>query len=211
MKYLINTPFGGKDFAKPFHAMTQDPDDVIVIEINSSGGDMYLCLEALAKVHECKQLGKKVVCYVTAQACSAGAHLMWAGDEIFVSPCSYLMFHQIWVSYDNMWDRIKGTFLDLKDKYWNKMKDDVELCNTILADYAPWDVIMQSHKKKDKNGDFKFSGPEFAKLFPDKVKVGAPPYKLEVWDEDFEDLPDIRAAMKDAIRDMEDEEEDDED
>ena len=204
MKYYIRGPFEEDSFTCAFDAMVQDPDKVILIEINSPGGDLYSGLEAYAKLHECKQQGKKIVTYVTAQAASAGAFLAWMGDEIYISPCASLMFHKIQVHHSSKWGEITYYFQRLVDKYWHNLRDAIEMENGILDHYAPWPEIMAAYGKKTTKYDFHFTAHEFAGMFPLKVKVGAPPYKLEIWDEGHtfaseEILQAVEAVKEEAI------------
>jgi hypothetical protein len=212
MKYYIRGPFEGESFTPAFDAMVQDPDKIIVIEINSPGGDLNSGLEAYAKVHECKEQGKKIVTYVTAEAASAGSYLAWMGDEIYLSPCSSLMFHKIQVLHHSLWHKITYHVRKAVDKYWHRLRDDIVMCNGILDHYAPWPEIMAAYRKKTPDYDFYFTAHEFADMFPRRVKVGAPPYKLAIWDEDFVFVPEEVLQTTEAIKDeaIEEEEDDEE-
>lgn len=182
MRYIIDTPFGGEGFLDPFFAMLQDLDDTIVIEINSPGGEYTTFLAAIAKVLECKALGKKIVCYGTGHTCSAGAGLLWVGDEVYLTPYTYVVFHQVFNTSPSLIQGAIDFFLNLKYKYWYKRRTDLEVMNTTMNSFIPWDKILEVSGGTSRDGDFYFTGEELAKMFPDKIKLEVPPYQLDYWE-----------------------------
>ena len=66
----------------------------VVVNINSFGGDMF---EGMAIYNLLVQYGGKVTVRVLGIAASAASIIAMAGDEVAMSPASFLMIHNAWV------------------------------------------------------------------------------------------------------------------
>lgn len=203
MRYKVSGEFYEGGFSKIFDKMLEDPNDVIVLEINSPGGDSVMLGEALAKVYELKERGKKVVTYVTGEACSAAACLAWRGDEIYLAPCAIVMFHRAyWATFRTLFQ----SFVFWLRKKLNPSDDALIYLNRVLEAYIPWNLILAFKKKKSKKRDYYFTAEEALHL-GSNVVIGIPPYQVEYYkgdsddDDDDDDEVEIRKKVDQVRRD----------
>lgn len=64
--------------------------DVIVLDINSPGGDVQSMLEIMNNLH---RSGAHVVAVVNSYAASAAAFIAFTSDEVYINPSALVIFH----------------------------------------------------------------------------------------------------------------------
>lgn len=154
-------------------AIAYDPEDVVIIKINSGGGDATACLGVMAAVSEAKAKGKKVIAFVCGIAMSAGAEVMWMCDEIYCTPHSLIMFHKAYNIYEGSLLEVLAVkaYYAVKSFFFPR-ESFVDAVNKV--DVAPWERILQSKGHKRVDGDYFFTAAQFVALFPEKAKIGVP-------------------------------------
>jgi ATP-dependent protease ClpP protease subunit len=173
MLHEICDDFEYPKFNDVARAIAYDPEDVVIIKINSGGGDAVACLGVMAAVNEAKAKGKKVVAFVSGIAMSAGAEVMWMCDEIYLSPCSLVMFHKAHNLYEgSLLGVLALKAYDTCRRIFSRRDTFLEAVNKV--DIAPWEVILKARGHKKVDGDYYFTAQEFVKLFPGKTKIGVP-------------------------------------
>lgn len=227
MRYRIRGVISeeNKEHEAAFDAMSKDPDGTVLIEISTPGGDVGQLLQYMSKIIEAKAAGKKIVTYASGAVMSAGATLLWQGDEIYVSPVSVIMFHLcvnscIHGPLDTLWLAMHAKWHE-----WKTGKSEVfgTFSDKVLMRWEPWDKLLHAFGENKPNGEYFVSASELALTFPGKVRIGIPPYKdLDLFgssDEEMVSLSEVleevksirdEQALEDAIKEEEEGEDDDE-
>jgi hypothetical protein len=173
MKYKVGSFLDGRtdDIAD---AIRNDPDDTILLMVDSEGGYVLSWSYLASAVYEAKARGKKIVTYTPATCMSAGFALLLMGDDIYCSPFSLMLHHN-------------SQFINLKDRIMSFFTGNVvstKLDTIVEQIYIPG--LIDKIKKNIKLEGFLFKKPDYyltAQEFKDiqhNVVIGFPP---ELYDE----------------------------
>ena len=176
MKYLIRGPVDDR-LLKMFDAMESDPDDVIVLDIFSTGGDMYVLIYGINVIQRMRRKGKKIVTVNSGVACSAGATLLSLGDWIYCYDASLTLYHM------SVFYRWQDALFDKLEKLWLRLTgshsaSSIEMLDHITASYEPWKYILKAFGDKNIRGDYMFTAQEMEELL-DNVVVGDLPDEID--------------------------------
>ena len=183
-------------------AIKADTDEVVVLDIHSSGGAVSTELFLLNALVEKKNAGAKIVTVNSGVALSAAARLLVQGKEIYVNPYSVTMFHEAEDSFDTYLD----TVIDWVLTPWYKIKqgkkqDHLTIFNEKMRHLEPWPRILSHFEENKISGDYWVTAEEMLMIL-DNVKVGFLPdeyRELEVWEPSAEMTMDVTPEMLSQI------------
>lgn len=131
MKYIVTDINEENMFVEMCNSMMKDKDEIILIEVHSSGGITDEAMYLITVMETLKKKGKKVVTYCPVKAFSCGLYIFLSGSIKIASPFSQFLHHEVSLSLNpivNWWRLLRSkSFVDSTTKIFNELIDLSEL------------------------------------------------------------------------------------
>ena len=136
MRYKIRGELTPATHLSIFDGVDADTDETIVLDIHTHGGDTSVLHYAMNILNRAKRQGKRIVTCNSGVALSAGATLLFKGDEIYVGDTSITMLHMSRFVFDSLMDM----FMMKMDRFIRWIKGEritqfTEISDEILMSY----------------------------------------------------------------------------